>query len=90
MTSLPDLYQMPSEQLRTLAAQLMSKVDTQRRKIPSDETIIEQLTHEIAIATTIPRTAIHHEPDNTQCACGCKAQRIGEDVSEKLDYRIKT
>ncbi|WP_157063163.1 MULTISPECIES: hypothetical protein [Pseudomonas syringae group] len=40
MTSVPDLYQMPSEQLRTLAAQLMSKVDTQRRKIPSDETII--------------------------------------------------
>lgn len=49
MTSLPDLDQMPPEQLRTLAAQLMSKVDTQSRKIHRDETIIEQLTHEIAI-----------------------------------------
>jgi len=29
---------------------------------------------------------IHHEPNNTPCACGCQAQRIGEDVSEKLDY----
>ena len=29
---------------------------------------------------------IHHEPDTTQCACGCQLQRIGEDVSEKLDY----
>ncbi|EGH71422.1 putative transposase, partial [Pseudomonas syringae pv. aceris str. M302273] len=28
MTSLPDLDQMPPEQLRALAAQLMSKVDT--------------------------------------------------------------
>jgi hypothetical protein len=49
MTSLPDLDQMTPEQLRTLAAQLMSKEDTQSRKIHRDETIIEQLTHEIAI-----------------------------------------
>lgn len=143
MTSLPDLDQMTPEQLRTLAAQLMSKVDTQSRKIHRDETIIEQLTHEVAIlkrhkfakrseqispaqgsllddllntdleaieaelkalhpapAQTeprqqpkraplppqFPRTVIHHEPDNIQCACGCQLQRIGEDVSEKLDY----
>ena len=33
-----------------------------------------------------PRTLIHHEPDNTQCTCGCALKRIGEDVSEKLDY----
>lgn len=33
-----------------------------------------------------PRTLIHHEPDNTQCQCGCALKRIGEDVSEKLDY----
>lgn len=33
-----------------------------------------------------PRTVIRHEPENTQCACGCQLQRVGEDVSEKLDY----
>lgn len=33
-----------------------------------------------------PRTLVHHEPDTTQCACGCQLKRIGEDVSEKLDY----
>ena len=33
-----------------------------------------------------PRTPIHHEPDNTHCTCGCALKRIGEDVSEKLDY----
>jgi len=143
MTSLPELDQMTPEQLRALAAQLISKVDTQSRKIHRDETIIEQLTHEIAILKRhkfakrseqispaqgsllddllntdleaievelkalhpavahtksrqqpkraplppqFPRTVIHHEPDNTQCACGCQLQRIGEDVSEKLDY----
>jgi len=33
-----------------------------------------------------PRTLIHHEPDNTHCPCGFALKRIGEDVSEKLDY----
>lgn len=34
----------------------------------------------------LPRTVIEHEPDNTACGCGCQMERIGEDVSEKLDY----
>ena len=49
MTSLPNLDQMTPDQLRALAAQLISKVDTMGRKIHRDQTIIEQLTHEIAI-----------------------------------------
>ena len=39
-----------------------------------------------ALPTQFPRTLVHHEPDSTQCACGCQLKRIGEDVSEKLDY----
>jgi transposase len=35
----------------------------------------------------LPRTEIHHEPESTTCACGCAMTRIGEDVSEKLDYQ---
>ena len=34
----------------------------------------------------LPRTLIHHEPENTHCRCGCQLKRIGEDISEKLDY----
>lgn len=29
---------------------------------------------------------ISAEPESTECVCGCQLQRIGEDVSEKLDY----
>ncbi|WP_369796572.1 IS66 family transposase zinc-finger binding domain-containing protein [Cupriavidus sp. amp6] len=29
---------------------------------------------------------MHHEPESGTCACGCALKRIGEDVSEKLDY----
>lgn len=41
MTSLPYLDQMTSEQLRALAAQLMSKIETQDGKIYRNKTIIE-------------------------------------------------
>jgi transposase len=34
----------------------------------------------------LPRTEVRHEPEATTCSCGCALQRIGEEVSEKLDY----
>ncbi|NJC36214.1 transposase [Xanthomonas arboricola] len=39
-----------------------------------------------ALPAEFPHTLIYHEPDNTHCQCGCALKRIGEDVSEKLDY----
>ncbi len=141
---------MSPDQLRALAAQLLSQVDSlgqqvdrMGKKNDRDQTIIEQLTHEIAwfkrnkfakrseqlnpaqgsllddlldtdiaaieaelkalnppaapaeprkqpkrtaLPPEFPRTLIHHELDNTHCPCGCVLKRIGEDVSEKLDY----
>ncbi|WP_369973974.1 IS66 family transposase zinc-finger binding domain-containing protein, partial [Pelomonas sp. KK5] len=34
----------------------------------------------------LPRRDMHHEPESTTCSCGCQMKRIGQDVSEKLDY----
>lgn len=34
----------------------------------------------------LPRRDVHHEPESTACGCGCQMKRIGQDVSEKLDY----
>ena len=34
----------------------------------------------------LPRVEVRHEPEQTICSCGCAMKRIGEDVSEKLDY----
>lgn len=34
----------------------------------------------------LPRVEVRHEPEQTVCRCGCAMKRIGEDVSEKLDY----
>lgn len=46
----------------------------------------QQKPKRTALPPEFPRTQIHHEPDNTHCKCGCALKRIGEDVSEKLDY----
>ncbi len=38
------------------------------------------------LPTNLPRVEVRHEPERTVCGCGCALKRIGEDVSEKLDY----
>jgi transposase len=40
----------------------------------------------VALPSAFPRREIRHEPEQRQCSCGCSLERIGEDVSEKLDY----
>ena len=39
-----------------------------------------------ALPANLPRVEFRHEPDSTLCHCGCQLKRIGEDISEKLDY----
>lgn len=40
-----------------------------------------------ALPAHLPRRDVRHEPEATDCRCGTPMQRIGEDVSEKLDYQ---
>lgn len=55
---------------------------------PPDQAAKEprQAPKRAALPAELPRVELHHEPDSTTCACGCQLKRIGEDVSEKLDY----
>ena len=43
-----------------------------------------------ALPPQLPRTEIRHDPASTTCSCGCQLKRVGEDVSEKLDYEPGT
>ena len=143
MSKYPDLNQLSTEQLRALAVQLMTSLESKDRVIVHRDAVIEKLSHELAtlkrhkyaqrseqmndlqaslldelvegdlaaieielaeltvvdapaqakkqpkrapLPAELPRTLIHHEPENTQCSCGCQLKRVGEDVSEKLDY----
>ena len=61
------------EQLQTTAKNPADKHTPKRQALPSD----------------LPRRDVHHEPENTTCrtpGCGCQLKRVGEDISEKLDY----
>ena len=40
----------------------------------------------LPLPANLPRVEFRHELDSTACRCGCQLTRIGEDVSEKLDY----
>lgn len=63
------------EQLAALQATLPPKPD-EEKKTPKRTALPERF----------PRREVRHEPESTTCACGCALKRVGEDVSEKLDY----
>lgn len=52
-------------------------------KTPSDTSAPPKRT---ALPVSLLGVERHHKPESTTCTCGCTLQRIGEDVSEKLDY----
>eukprot|EP01030_Chromulinospumella_sphaerica_P006323 gene6323-6184_t len=62
------------------------EAELQALQIAPAATEKKQKPKRTALPAEFPRTLIHHEPDNTHCPCGCALKRIGEDVSEKLDY----
>jgi len=56
---------------------------------PLTDAAPRQQPRRAALPPELPRIEQHHEPDSTTCTtagCGCTLKRIGEDVSEKLDY----
>ena len=61
----------------------LARAGEQVAKKPKDK---KQQPRRMPLPAELPRTTIAHEPDSTTCRCGCQLQRIGEDVSEKLDY----
>lgn len=86
-----------SEQLDSTQASLLDEmIDGDSAAIEDElaqlrargESLVEvaQKPKRMPLPEHLPRTVIHHEPDNTQCGCGCAMKRIGEDVAEKLDY----
>ncbi|MBB3063476.1 transposase [Microbulbifer rhizosphaerae] len=145
MTTPPDLNNLNADQLRQLAAQLLSDaaekdqtISRQSNQLHNQQLLNDKLKHELAILkrhhfgkssealnahqaslldelvdadiaavemeragpvdskpkpekhqpkrSPLPPQLPRQEPDSTQCTCGCQLQRIGEDISEKLDY----
>ena len=65
------------QELQSLALAPKANIDTR------------QQPKRAALPPEQPRVDKHHEPDSTLCTtagCGCTLKRIGQDISEKLDY----
>jgi transposase len=58
------------------------EIESLQEKLP----VARSKPRRVTLPAAFPRRDIRHEPEQTQCGCGCALERIGEDVSEKLDY----
>lgn len=68
-----------------LAAAEQKLADLDSKKTPSPSTAKKKPKRR-PLPADLPRVTIKHEPKNTQCGCGHELERIGQDVSERLDY----
>ena len=66
--------------LEAIAAELSTLRSAEHRQAPKDP------PKRSPLPAHLPRVDVRHEPEQTVCRCGCALKRIGEDVSEKLDY----
>ena len=74
----------------TINADMEALIAEMEQLVPDQAAAAEQANQQpkrMRLPAELPRTEIHHEPDSTLCRCGCQMKRIGEDVSEKLDYQ---
>jgi transposase len=72
------------ETLEADIAAMESEIEALATPEPVDR--VRQQPKRTALPASLPRIEFRHEPDSTRCRCGCQLKRIGEDVSEKLDY----
>jgi len=74
----------------TLDADLAAVADEIAQALPDSAAAKEKRTPKRqALPADLPRQTFTHEPESTACTapgCGAPMKRIGEDVSEKLDY----
>jgi transposase len=70
----------------TLDADLAAIEEELEQLAPTPKTETKQQPRRAPLPAHLPRVEVRHEPDATNCSCGCALKRIGEDVSEKLDY----
>ncbi len=71
----------------------LAQLDEQRKQLnttaastPESAPPAKQAPKRTPLPSHLPRVQIHHEPASTLCKCGCALRRMGEDITEKLNY----
>jgi transposase len=75
------------ETLDTDIEALTAEIEQLAPTKPADGEDRKRQPRRAPLPAALPRKEVHHEPNSTACGCGCQLQRIGQDVSEKLDYQ---
>ena len=85
-----------SEQLNVLQISLLDEVvdadiaaieaELEALATPATPPAAKQKPKRQPLPPELPRTEIRHDPESEHCDCGCQLRRIGEEISEKLDY----
>ena len=85
-----------SEQLNVLQISLLEEMvdadiaaietELEDLKLTSTPPVPKKAPKRAPLPPELPRTEVHHDPENDHCTCGCQLRRIGEEISEKLDY----
>ena len=78
--------------LRDLVDEDLAAIESELETLnePVTETRQRSKPRRQSLPAQLPRTEIRHDPESTTCGCGCQLTRIGEDISEKLDYEPGT
>jgi transposase len=87
-------YARSSEQLDAVQRSLLEEsidadleaIGLELEALKDKPTVPRSQPRRVALPASFPRREVHHEPEERQCGCGCTLERIGEDVSERLDY----
>jgi len=74
------------ETLDSDVAEASAEVDRAKGDVKGKDRKDKQQPKREPLPPHLPRREVHHEPESTACTCGCQMKRIGQDISEKLDY----
>ncbi len=74
------------ETLDSDVAEASAEIDRAKGDDKSKDKKDKQQPKRAPLPPHLPRREVHHEPESTACTCGCQMKRIGQDISEKLDY----
>lgn len=81
--------QLFDEAIEADIAAVEAQLEQLRASLPAKAESPKAQPKRTALPAHLPRVERRHEPQNTTCACGCEMKRVGEDISEKLDYARK-
>ena len=86
----PEQRSLLEETLDTDIHELDGELQRHRKKSDKKDEDEKQIPKRAQLPAHLPRRDVPHEPTDTSCPtpnCGQAMRRIGEDVSEKLDYQ---